>query len=165
MPILNAANTAASDLSKVKEFLLPLLNKAYASGLKAANQYLIASEVVRGIEGESVAEALLEHHNDDIADIKLVLKRIIELEGEPILTWEGIEAYAPAYRSPSDPSVVEIVKQTLETEAEAIELYNQVIKISRDGGDFVTEQLFTHLLFGEVAQERIFQNFLEDLTK
>jgi bacterioferritin len=147
-----------------KETLLPLLNKAVASGYKASFQYMIASELVRGNEGSEIAEALDEHSKDDQEDVRAILKRIIEIEGQPIVEFDDISKVAPAFRPPKDISTIAIVKQTIDTEQDAIKLYTEILTIAKEANDFATVELFQNILKGEVEQERIFQNFLEDLT-
>lgn len=148
-----------------KVTLLPLLNKALASGYKASFQYMIASELVRGNEGSEISEALDTHSKDDQEDVRAILKRIIEIEGQPIINFEDISTISPAFRVPTNISTTAIVKQTIETEQEAILLYTEILTLARENNDPVTIELFQSILKGEVEQERIFQNFLEDLTK
>lgn len=159
--IHNVANSAASDLSPRKDEIITLLNKAIAAGYKAIYQYMIAAELIRG--NAKISEALDFHSFDDQGDVRQILKRVIELEGTPITWFDDITVTSPEFRDPSDKKATDIVKQTLETEADAIKLYQEIIQIARESEDFVTESLITRILEGEVAQERIFQNFLEDL--
>ena len=157
-------NTAGAEIaSENKEKVIELLNKAVASGWKASFQYIIASALVRGNEGSVIAEALTAHSLDDFNDVTAIVGRIIELDGQPIIDFNDISKIAPEFQSPKDISSVEIVKQTLETQRGAIELYKQIIDLTKETGDNVTELFMTNILSGEVTHEREMQNILEDL--
>ena len=145
--------------------IVNLLNKAVASGYKASYQYMIASELVRGNEGSEISEALDAHSKDDQEDVRAILKRIIELEGQPVIEFDAISEVSPVFRAPKDISTTAIVKQTLEAESDAIRLYTEIISLAKESNDYATIELMQGILKGEVEQERIFQNFLEDLTK
>lgn len=162
--MINIANTAGADIVKNKSEIATLLNKAVASGLKASFQYMIASQLVRGNEGSEIAEALEAHHKADMEDVLTITKRVIELEEQPIINFDDVSKISPDFRAPTDVSSIAIVKQTLETQKSAIELYQQIIELTKESEDFVTCQLFKEILTDEVSKEREIANFLDDLT-
>ena len=68
----------------VKE-LIGLLNKALADEWLAYYQYWIGSKVVKGpMKGEVIAE-LVEHATDELRHADMLVERILQLGGEPIL--------------------------------------------------------------------------------
>ncbi len=143
--------------------LVDLLNRALADEWLAYYQYWIGAKVVRGpMKGEVVAE-LVEHAADELRHAEMLVTRIIQLGGTPIL--EPKEWYSMTncgYDPPVDPGVEKILAQNIKGEQCAIETYNRLQKLTRDM-DPVTYNMVLQILQDEVEHEEDLQGLVEDL--
>jgi ferritin-like protein len=74
----------------VKE-LISDLNKALAAEAIAAYRYKILSKIVSGVNSLHIAEMFEEMSNEEWDHVGLFMERIVQLDGEPILSasdWE-----------------------------------------------------------------------------
>lgn len=146
----------------VKE-LIRQLNKAYADEWLAFYQYWVMSKVVFGQPAaKAVASELMRiameelEHADELAD------RITVLGGKPLVNpKEWYEMTNCGYAEPpEDASNLEaIIKQVIEAERCAIEVYDRLAKMTFQK-DPVTYQLMIHIMEEEVEHEDSFEFLL-----
>lgn len=145
------------------EKLLSLLNEALADEWLAYYQYWIGAKVIKGpMKGEVMAE-LVQHANDELRHAGLLVDRIIQLGGTPILDpkeWQ--DKTHCGYLTPEDPYVKKILEQNISGEQCAIDVYEKLIELTR-GKDEVTYQVIQQILSDEVEHEEDLQALMEDL--
>ena len=97
--------------------LIELLNKALADEWLAYYQYWIGAKVVKGqMRGEVVAE-LVQHAGDELRHAGMLVDRIIQLGGTPILKPEDwYKMTNCGYDAPDDPHVKTVLQQNIKGE-------------------------------------------------
>ncbi len=145
--------------------LINLLNKALADEWLAYYQYWIGSKIVTGAMRPAAVSELTEHANDELKHADMLAERIIQLGGEPILDPADFGKFTNcAYLKPSDSSVKAIIKQGVEGERCAIEVYNHLLEFTKDK-DIVTFHIILSILEDEIEHEADFEALLADLDK
>ncbi len=113
------------------------------------------------MRGAVVAE-LNEHAQDELRHAEMLTERIIQLGGEFILDpadWKKLSNCG--YDAPINPFVMNILAQNIKGEQCAIEVYNNLLTLTRDK-DIVTYNLVAEILQDEVEHEQDLQSLLED---
>jgi len=147
------------------EKLIELLNKALADEWLAYYQYWIGAKVVIGpMRGEVVAE-LDQHAADELGHAGMLVTRIMQLGGTPILKPEDWYKMTDCgYEAPEDPSVKAVLQQNIKGEQCAISVYDKLTQMTRDK-DPVTYAMVVQILGDEVEHEDDLQTILEDIEK
>ncbi len=143
--------------------LINMLNKALADEWLAYYQYWVGSKVLVGpMKGEVEAE-LIEHATDELRHADMLVERIIQLGGTPILTPEEWMKWTNCgYDVPDDPHVRKIIQQNIKGEQCAIEVYDKLMKMTM-GKDPITYQIAFEILRDEVEHEEDLQGLEEDI--
>jgi len=145
------------------EKIVELLNKALCDEWLAYYQYWIGSKVVKGPMKASVAAELVQHANDELRHADMLVMRILELGGTPILTpAKWFELTNCGYDAPENPFVKEILVQNINGERCAIDVYNKIMNFCKDI-DPVTYNLALQIMTDEMEHEEDLQGLLEDL--
>ncbi|MBN1372036.1 MAG: hypothetical protein JW987_08835 [Anaerolineaceae bacterium] len=143
--------------------LLNLLNRAFADEWLAYYQYWMGAKVVKGPMKDAVAAELILHATEELAHADMLALRIIQLGGTPLLTPEDwYKNTNCGYDSPTDPYVKIILEQNIKGEQCAIEVYQSLLKITRDA-DPVTYNIVLTILEQEVEHEEDLQSLQEDI--
>ena len=145
------------------EKVIELLNKAFADEWLAYYQYWVGAKVAVGPMREAVAMELEEHATEELSHALLLVNRIIQLGGTPVLTPE--EWYKKTncgYETPKDPSTRILLNQNIKGEQCAIEVYQKLLGIF-DGKDPITYNIVLQILQDEVEHEEDLQGVLEDM--
>jgi len=147
------------------ERIIELLNKAYADEWLAYYQYWIGAKVVKGrMKGQVVAE-LEEHAADELRHAGMLLDRILQLGGTPLLKPEDwYKMTNCGYDAPEDPHVESILKQNIKGEQCAIDVYNRLLEATKDK-DPITYHIALDILKDELEHEEDLQALLEDLQE
>jgi len=143
--------------------LIEELNKALADEFLAAYQYWIGAKVVKGFYRTAVQQELEEHAQDEYKHAKMIVDRIIQLDGTPILEpkdWYKLTNCG--YLTPKDFDTVSLLKQNLEGERCAIDLYNTLLKKLKHK-DELTFSIIKKILEDEIEHECDLENILEDI--
>lgn len=147
------------DLNKLRE----LLNKAYADEWLVYYQYWIGAQVVQGPMRDAAIKELMEHAGDELHHAQMLANRIIQLGGTPILSPQGwYTASNCGYQLPEDPYVKNILQQNIAGERCAIDVYDALMKFTKDG-DLTTYHLAEKILSDELEHEEDLENLLLDL--
>ena len=135
--------------------LLELLNKATALELNLSIKYMWQRILVKGIEG-----AVVENLFRDIAATKMknaekLAERLAFLDGVPPNNIEPIHVGV---------TFVEMLKEDVQAEEEAISLYKHAIQVAGKEGDFGTKRLLEDILITEEKQLDKFSKLLVGMT-
>jgi len=143
--------------------LIEVLNKALADEWLAYYQYWIGSKVLVGpMKGEVEAE-LIEHATDELRHADMLVQRIIQLGGTPLLNpSEWMDLTNCGYEVPSDPHVRKVIEQNIKGEQCAIGVYDDLMKMTQ-GKDPITYQIAFEILRDEVEHEEDLQGLEEDI--
>ncbi|WP_457566934.1 ferritin-like domain-containing protein [Desulfurobacterium sp.] len=143
--------------------IVEMLNKALCDEWLAYYQYWIGSKVVKGPMKDAVIAELVQHATDELRHADMLVTRILELGGTPILTpKEWFEKTNCGYETPDDPFVRKILEQNVKGEQCAIDTYSEILKFTKDI-DPITYNLVLQILTDEVEHEEDLQALLEDL--
>jgi len=145
--------------------LVALLNKALADEWLAYYQYWIGSKVIVGPMSGAVKAELIEHANDELRHAEMLVERILQLGGIPILKPEDwYKMTNCGYDAPSDPKVKKLLKQNIKGEQCAIEVYDKLLDFIGDK-DFITSNMVESILADEVEHEEDLQALEEDFNQ
>jgi bacterioferritin len=145
--------------------VIDLLNKAYADEWLAYYQYFIEAKIIKGIMKSSIITELEEHAADELRHATMLANRIAQLGGEPILNPKDWFKYANcAYEEPTNPDVLNILKQAIKGEQCAIEVYNNIIETTKNK-DIITYNIASQILADEVEHEEDLQALYEDINE
>ena len=139
------------------------LNKALADEMLAAYQYWIGSKIVKGIYRKTVQDELSQHAKDELKHAEMLIDRIIQLDGTPIIDpkdWYKLTLCG--FKPPKDPDSIELLKQNLQGERCAIAIYNKLLKKLR-GKDSLTYYMVGKILEDEVEHECDLEAILKDI--
>ena len=145
------------------EELIKLLNKAYADEWLAYYQYWVGAKVARGIMKGTVVSELEQHANDELRHAGMLVARIIQLGGNPLLSPEDwYKESNCGYESPQDPKVITLLKQNIKGEQCAIGVYKKLAELTKDK-DALTYNLALSILGDEIEHEDDLESILEDI--
>lgn len=145
------------------DHLIELLNKAYADEWLAYYQYWVGAKVVMGPMKDALITELLEHAADELRHADMVAERILQLGGTPLLEpKEWYDHTNCGYEAPTDFHIKKILEQNIKGEQCAIDVYSELLKVTRDG-DPVTYNMVLQILQDEVEHEEDLQALEEDL--
>jgi len=146
------------------ENMVNLLNKAFADEWLAYYQYWVGAQVAKGAMRGAVVAELNEHAADELKHAGMLATRIIQLGGTPVLDpadWKMLSNCG--YDAPVNPHVQDIIEQNVKGEQCAIDVYNNLLGMTRDK-DVVTYNMVAEILEDEVEHEEDLQALLEDMT-
>ena len=145
--------------------LVELLNKALADEWLAYYQYWIGAKVIVGPMRGAVTAELLEHAADELRHAEMLVERIIQLGGTPILKPEDwYKMTNCGYDAPLDPKVKKILNQNIKGEQCAIEVYRKLLDFLGDK-DSITWHMAESIMADEVEHEDDLQALKEDLKQ
>ncbi|UCD71609.1 MAG: hypothetical protein JSW70_01060 [Syntrophobacterales bacterium] len=140
--------------TKVSTEILDLLNKAIARELQVSIQYMWQHVLWKGIKGFAVKDelkniAIVEmKHAEGIAERLAYLGGIPTTKPEPIFVGETLK---------------EMIAQDKKDEEGAIQLYKQIIEVTKKEGDETTRRLFEKILSDEEEHHDTFTGLLEEI--
>jgi bacterioferritin (cytochrome b1) len=135
---------ASEDETLDAEMARERLNVALSLQYRSALGYMLASGSLFGFEYQALGDRLWENSQAELADARLLVEKIVALEGEPTteiapLSWTGDPAGA--------------VNWLIETESEAIEALQAGIEpTGREGRSEALEHLLEHLILRKQNQ-------------
>ncbi len=145
--------------------LIELLNAALAEEWLAYYQYWIGARVMEGPMRSEVEPELLVHATEELGHAVLVVNRIIQLGGTPVLNPADWTKHAGcAYEEPTDPYIEKILEQNLDGERCAIDRY-QGIAAFTEGKDYSTYQMAVQIMNDEIEHEEDLESWLTDIER
>lgn len=143
--------------------LIKKLNQALADEWLAYYQYWIGAKIAVGPMRGAVVAELIEHANDELRHADMLVERILQLGGSPII--EPKEWYnntTCGYETPSNSKVGVLLKQNIKGEQCAIKVYSELAELTKDK-DPLTYNLVVEILTDEVEHEEDLQALEEDM--
>jgi bacterioferritin len=148
-----------------KDVLVGMLNEALAEEWLAYYQYWIGARLMEGPMRSEIEPELLLHANQELGHAVLVVNRIIQLGGTPLLNPTDWPKFARCeYDEPSDPYVEVILNQNLKGERCAIQRYQEIADFT-GGKDHTTHQMAVAILNEETEHEQDIEDWLNDLER
>ena len=138
-----------------------LLNEALATEIVCVRRYKRHHYMASGIHAQSVAAEFLEHANEEQGHADRIAERIIQLNGAPNFSPEGL-----AMRSHSEyvegETLVDMIKEDLVAERIAVESYSEIIRYFGDK-DPTSRRLMEEILANEEEHAEDMKTLIETL--
>lgn len=145
--------------------LVHQLNCALAEEWLAFYQYWVGARLMVGPMRGEIEPELLLHAQQELNHAVLIVDRIIQLGGTPILTPEEWFKFARCkYDAPTDPYIEVILQQNLEAERCAIQRYQEIASFT-NGKDFATYQIAVTILNEELEHEEDIESWIADINR
>jgi bacterioferritin len=138
------------------------LNSAYADEWLAHFQYFLFSQVIEGINAETLKKELEQQSLDELGHAKKLGDRIIQLGGTPTTKVTEVSTCGFTLPPQDRSDLKKIVELVIEGERCAIEKYNRLAK-KYHMKDLVTHEIFEDLLTDEVGDEEDWESYLPGL--
>lgn len=146
------------------EKLIGMLNEALSEEWLAYYQYWIGAAMVQGPMRPSVQKELEIHAKEELEHANMLVERIIQLEGMPVLSPEEWTKLARCkYYPPTDPFIVSILNDNLSGERCAIARYQEIADYTF-GKDHETYKIATQILTDELEHEQEIEDWLSDIN-
>ena len=139
---------------KASDALLKLLNDAIAREVQVAIQYMWQHVQWGGVKGFAVHSELQSIAIAEMKHAEAIAERLYYLGGIP--TTKPTPIFVGT-------TLKEMITQDVKDEANAVELYQKIIKKAREEGDETTNRLFREILQQEEDHHDTFTTLLEDL--
>jgi len=147
------------------EKLLKMLNAALSEEWLAYYQYWIGARLMEGPMRSEVEPELLLHADQELNHAVLVVNRIIQLGGTPVIDPKDWTRLARcSYDAPSDPYIEVILEQNLKGERCAIRRYQEIADFTA-GKDHATHQMAVQILNEELEHENDIEDWMNDLAR
>ncbi|MEN6618760.1 MAG: ferritin-like domain-containing protein [Rikenellaceae bacterium] len=156
-----AVNILSIDVKKLTE----MLNAALAEEWLAYYQYWIGARLMEGPMRSEIEPELLLHATQELNHAVLVVDRIIQLGGTPVLSpieWPKLSRCE--YDAPIDPYIEVILEQNLKGERCAIQRYKEIADFT-NGKDHTTHALATTILNEELEHENDIEDWITDIVR
>lgn len=118
------------------------LNMALKEELSAINQYFLHAEMCHNWGYHKLGGYIKKQSIDEMKHAEAIIERLLFLDGTPKMEYMDLSVGA---------SVKEQLEADLKLEENAVRMYNNAIKVSRDAGDDASRELFSTLLKDEEA--------------
>lgn len=156
-----AKKIASVDVEK----LIGMLNAALAEEWLAYYQYWIGARLMEGPMRSEVEPELLLHATQELNHAVLVVNRIIQLGGTPLINPNEWTKHARcSYDEPSDPYIEVILEQNLKGERCAIQRYQEIADYTA-GKDHSTHQMAVQILNEELEHENDIEDWITDINR
>ena len=145
--------------------LIGMLNAALSEEWLAYYQYWIGGRLMEGPMRSEIEPELLLHATQELNHATLVVGRIIQLGGIPVLhPQEWFNLARCEYDAPADPYVEVVLEQNLKGERCAIQRYKEIADFT-NGKDYTTYQMSVFILNEELEHENDIEEWLTDLQR
>ena len=145
--------------------LIQMLNEALCEEWLAYYQYWIGARIMEGPMRSEIEPELLIHATQELNHAVLVVSRIIQLDGTPVLTPADWMKFSKCtYEAPSDPYVEVVLNQNLNGERCAIQRYKGIADYT-NGKDHTTHQMATTILNEELEHEQDIEDWILDIQR
>jgi bacterioferritin len=139
------------------------MNKAYADEWLAYYQYWVGAKVASGRMRGIVAEELEQHAGEELKHAGMLVERMIQLGGKPLLTPQDLlKETNCGYDAPTDPCTKRLLAQNIKGEQCAIAVYKKLLDFVKDK-DPITEKIILEILADEVEHEEDLEAMLADM--
>jgi bacterioferritin len=143
--------------------LLKKLNAALSEEWLAYYQYWIGARLMEGPMKTEIEQELLLHANQELGHSELLVDRIIQLGGTPVLSpAEWLKHARCEYLVPNDRYIEAILDQNLLGERCAIERYKEIADFT-NGKDYATYEIAALILKEELEHEEDLESWIRDI--
>lgn len=140
----------------VSEKLLELLNRGIARELQVSIQHMWQHVLVTAINGAVVEDMFKKIAISEMKHAEELAERLSFLAGVPTIKPDSIFVGT---------NLEEMLKQDVQNEEEAIQLYGQAIQVASEEGDFTTRRLLEDILSDEEKHLDKFSKLLVGMTR
>ena len=145
--------------------LTQMLNEALSEEWLAYYQYWIGARIMEGPMRSEIEPELLIHASMELNHAVLVVGRIIQLGGTPVLDpSDWMKLARCKYEAPTDQYVEVILNQNLNAERCAIQRYKEIADFT-NGKDHTTHQMATTILNEELEHEQDIEDWITDIER
>ncbi len=137
------------------EKLMQLLNKGIARELQVSIQYMWQHVMAKGIQGAVVDDMFREIAIEEMKHAEALAERLAFLNGIPTVKPDDIHIGT---------DVLEMLKDGVQYEEEAISLYKQAIQVAEKEGDYGTKRMLEEILSNEEKHLDRFGKLLVGMT-
>ncbi len=134
---------------------------AYWKEMETVQNYIAVSTNLDGVHAEPIKKSLDADINEELGHARQIADRIRVLGG----VVPGSKDFKPSQKSLQPPEsstdVASVIKGVIEAEEDAIEGYNELIRIT-DGVDYGTQDMCISLLMDEEGHRRDFIGYLRE---
>jgi len=145
------------------ETSIRVLNEALATEIVCVLRYKRHHYMANGIHAQAVAAEFLEHANEEQGHADQIAERIIQLNGEPNFSPEGL-----LMRSHSEyvegKTLIDMIKEDLVAERIAVESYSEIIRYFGDR-DPTSRRLMEEILAKEEEHADDMKTLIERIGK
>jgi bacterioferritin len=143
--------------------VVKLLNEALATEIVCVLRYRRHHFMAAGMNADPVAQEFLVHANEEQQHADQIAARIVQLNGEPNFSPEGLLTRSHAEYVEGD-DLVDMIKENLVAERIAIDSYREMIDYVGDK-DTTTKRMLEGILAMEEEHADDLVGLLEDLKK
>lgn len=145
--------------------LIKMLNEALSEEWLAYYQYWIGARMMEGPMRSEIEPELLVHADQELNHAVMVVDRIIQIGGTPVLNpAQWMQLARCDYDEPSNPYVEMILQQNLKGERCAIQRYQEIAEFTH-GKDHTTHQIAITILNEELEHEEDIESWIADLDR
>jgi bacterioferritin (cytochrome b1) len=120
------------------------LNAALSLQLRSALQYSITAASLSGIEAQALAPRLTGFGDQELADARLLIEKIVSFDGEPTTEVAKLKF---------EPAATDALRWLIECEEAAVETLQEAIEpTGREGRSEALEHLMEHLILRKQHQ-------------
>jgi bacterioferritin len=143
--------------------VVKLLNEALATEIICVLRYRRHHFMATGINAEAVAAEFLTHANEEQQHADQIAQRIVQLQGEPDFSPEGLASRAHAEYVEGE-NLLDMIKEDLVAERIAIDSYREMIDYIGDK-DTTTKRMLESILAMEEEHADDLVGMLEELGR
>jgi bacterioferritin len=140
----------------VSKELLEMLNKGIARELQASIQYMWQHVMAKGIEGAVVENTFRQIAITEMKHAEILAERLVFLDGVPTLNPDTVHI---------GHTLDAMLKENVQAEEEAIDLYKQAIQLASKEGDYTTRRMLEEILSNEEEHLDKFSSLLVGMTR
>ena len=144
-----------SDFMVSKE-LLEMLNKGIARELRVSIQYMWQHVMAKGIEGAVVENTFRQIAITEMKHAEILTERLVFLDGVPTLNPDTVHI---------GHTLDAMLKENVQAEEEAMDLYKQAIQLASKEGDYTTRRMLEEILSNEEEHLDKFSTLLVGMTR
>jgi len=144
-----------------RKTVIKLLNEALATEIICVLRYRRHHFMASGLNAEGVAAEFLTHANEEQQHADQIAQRIVQLQGEPNFSPEGLASRAHAEYVEGE-NLIDMIKEDLVAERIAIDSYREMIDYVGDK-DTTTKRMLEGILAMEEEHADDLVGMLEEL--
>jgi bacterioferritin len=114
-----------------REAVISLLNQALATEIVCVLRYRRHHFMAKGIHSQAVADEFLEHANEEQGHADLIAARIVQLDGAPDFSPQGLLTRSHSEYVEGD-TLTDMIREDLVAERIAIESYGEIVRYLGD---------------------------------